>query len=215
MVEAPPAATEAAAADHAYQAADAAPVDASLVQERLENADKLEALVQHPDGEEHHVEPTALGLAPAAFVGLSMLAFLLILVWKKVPGVITSGLDKKIAEIRQQLDEAKGLRAEAEALRKEYADKIASAEKDAAAMLAHAKHEAEAIVAKAEADTEVMIQRRKQMAEDKISAAERAAVEELRATAAAAAATAARGLIAKKHDASADAKLVDDAIAGI
>ena len=83
--------------------------------------------VQVP-GEAHHAEPSALGLAPGGWVGLSMLAFLLILVWKKVPGMLVGGLDAKIAEIRQQLDEAKALRAAAEALRKEYADKIAGAE---------------------------------------------------------------------------------------
>ena len=58
--------------------------------------------------------------------------------------MLVGGLDAKIAEIRQQLDEAKALRSAAEALRKEYADKIAGAEKDAAAMIEHARTEAEA-----------------------------------------------------------------------
>ena len=46
-------------------------------------------------------------------------------------------------------------------------------------------------------------------------AAERGALDELRARAATAAAAAARGLIADQHDAKADRKLVDEAIAGI
>ena len=50
------------------------------------------------------------------------------------------------------------------------------------------------------------------MAEDKIAAEERAALEQLRATAADAAAKAAARLIAERHDAGTDAKLVDDAI---
>ncbi|MBO9603136.1 MAG: hypothetical protein J7496_11595 [Novosphingobium sp.] len=166
-------------------------------------------------GEGHHAEPSALGLAPGGWVGLSMLAFLLILVWKKVPGMLVGGLDAKIAEIRQQLDEAKALRSAAEALRKEYADKIAGAEKDAAAMIEHARTEAEAIVAKAEADSAAVIERRKRMAEDKIAAAERAAIEDVRARAAGAAAQAARGLIVAGHDPKADKALVDQAIAGI
>lgn len=168
-----------------------------------------------PGTEVAHAAPTALGLEPVGWVGLAMLAFMLILVWKKVPGMIVSGLDGKIALIRQQLDEAKALRAEAEALRKEYADKIADAEKDAAAMLEHAQVEAEGIVAKAQADTETMIKRRKQMAEDKIAASERGAVEEVRAKAASAAAAAAGTLIAREHGADADRKLVDQAISGI
>jgi F-type H+-transporting ATPase subunit b len=51
------------------------------------------------------------------------------------------------------------------------------------------------------------------MAEHKIAAEERAAIEGLRAAAASAATNAAEKLIAERHDASADAKLVDQAIA--
>jgi F-type H+-transporting ATPase subunit b len=141
--------------------------------------------------------------------------FIGILIWKGVPKLITRGLDAKIAAIREQLDEAKKLRAEAEALRAEYAAKIAGAEKDAEAMLEHARHEAVAIVEKAQADTEAVMGRRERMAQDKIAAAERAAFDELRARAAAAAAVAARGLIAARHDAAADRQLVDQAIAGL
>ena len=163
-----------------------------------------------------HAQPVAFGFVnPGMWVALAMTTLIAILVWKKVPGLITSGLDSGIAEIRKQLDEAKALRAEAEALRKEYADKIASAEKDAAAMLDHARHEAETIVAKAQADTTDVIARREKMAQDKIGAVERAAVTELRQQAAAAAAAAARGLIKTNHSADADKALVDQAIAGI
>ncbi len=167
------------------------------------------------EGAAEHAEPAAFGLNPGAWVALAMIVLLGVAVWKKVPGVLTAGLDKSIATIKQQLDEAKALRAEAEALRKEYADKIAGAEKDAAAMLDHAKHEAEAIVAKAETDTTAVIARREKMAEDKIAAAERAAIADLRAKAAQAATFAAGKLIATKHDAKADKALVDEAIAGI
>lgn len=164
---------------------------------------------------EHHAEPAAFGLNPVAWVALSMLVLIAVALYMKVPAMLTSGLDAGIAEIKKQLDEAKQLRAEAEALRKEYADKIANAEKDAAAMLEHAKHEAEAIVAKAEADTTAVIGRREKMAADKIAAAERGAVDELRAKAAQAASAAAAKLIAAKHGADADKTLVDEAIAGI
>ena len=163
-----------------------------------------------------HAEPMAFGLiGPGLWVALAMSVLILIALFLGVPKMLTAGLDSGIAEIKKQLDEAKALRAEAEALRKEYADKIANAEKDAAAMLEHAKHEAEAIVAKAEADTTAVIGRREKMAEDKIAAAERGAVAELRARAADAAAVAAKGLIAKNHGAAADKALVDQAIGAI
>lgn len=163
-----------------------------------------------------HAEPAAFGfITPGIWVALAMTTLILIMVWKKVPGMITSGLDSSISQIRQQLDEAKALRAEAEALRNEYAAKIAGAEQDAAAMLEHAAHEADAIVAKAEADTKALIKRREKMAQDKIEAAERAAIDDLRAKAADAATRAARSLITAQHDAKADKALVDEAIAGL
>lgn len=175
-------------------------------------------LVLAAEAAEHgaaHAAPEAFGLGPVTWVAMAMTVLILVAIWKKVPAMITGGLDSSIAEIRKQLDEAKALRAEAEALRQEYADKIASAEQDAAAMLEHAKSEADAIVAKAEADTKALIKRREKMAEDKIAAAERGAIAELRAKAANAAASAARQLIAANHNAKADKSLVDEAIGGI
>lgn len=163
----------------------------------------------------HHPEPSALGIAPGGWVALAILVLVGIAVWKKAPAMLASGLDKSIAEIKAQLAEARTLRAEAEALRQEYADKIANAEKDAAAMIEHARHEAEAIVAKAEKDTTDLITRREKMAEDKIGGTERAALAELRATAASAAAVAAQGLIKAHHSVEADRALVDKAIGSI
>lgn len=181
-----------------------------------ESAHELNATTEAHGGAENHAPPAAFGIiGPTAWVSLSMLVLIIVMIWKKVPGIITGSLDSSIAEIRKQLDEAKSLRAEAEALRKEYADKIANAEKDAAAMIEHARHEADAIIAKAEADTTDMIARREKMADDKIGAAERAAVSELRAKAAQAAAVAARGLIKDNHSAAADKALVDQVISGI
>ncbi|MCB2082477.1 MAG: hypothetical protein H6920_06985 [Sphingomonadaceae bacterium] len=168
--------------------------------------------VDHGGG---HAEPELFGLAPFQIVAVAMAVLILIMVWKKVPGMITGGLDAKIDAIRSQLDEAKKLRAEAEALRDEYKQKIAGAEKDAASMMENAQREADAILEKAEADSAAMVERRKAMAESKIAAAERDAVEDVRNRAASAAATASRKLIADKHDAAADGKLADEVIAGL
>ena len=167
---------------------------------------------------EHHAapQPELLGLLPFQWVSLAMLVLLLIAFFGvKVHKIIGGGLDASIAAIRANLDEAKKLRAEAEALRAEYAAKIASAEQDAEAMLANARKEADGIVAKAEADTAAMIARREQMATDKIAAAERQAVADLRAQAAAASTAAAAALIAERHDAGADKALADQVIAAL
>ena len=73
----------------------------------------------------------------------------------------------------------------------------------------------QAIIAKAEVDTAELVARREKMAQDKIGAAERSAVESLRAQTAEAATSAAGVLIAANHNAKADKALVDEAIAGI
>ena len=167
-------------------------------------------------GGAHAPDPTLFGVLDATvWVSIAMAVFIAILVWKKVPGLITRGLDNQIAAIRTRLDEARALRAEAEALRDEYAKKIAGAEAEAQAMLDHAEQEAAGVLKKAEADAKELTKRRSKMAEDKIAAAERAAIAEVRAKAAEAATRAAATIIAEKHGAEADKALVDKTIAGL
>ncbi|MEO7410109.1 MAG: hypothetical protein ABIU10_02135 [Sphingomicrobium sp.] len=168
------------------------------------------------EGEHHEfIEPAVFGLTPTAWVALAMIAVLALFLWKKVPAAVGKALDGKIAEIRAQLDEAKALRAEAEALKTEYQAKAAAADGEAAAMVERAKSESKAIVAKATKDAEALIERRTQMAESKITAEERAAIDEVRAVAAKAATAAATRLITERRDATADKALVDEAIAGL
>jgi F-type H+-transporting ATPase subunit b len=162
-----------------------------------------------------HVEPTAFGFDAAGWVALAMVAVFAILLWKRVPAAIGKALDKKIATIREQLDEAAQLRAEAEALKTEYEGRAAAADAEAATMIERARREAEGIVEQARTDTAALIDRRTRMAEDKIAAAERAAVDEVRARAARAAAAAAASLIAEDMDAAADKAMVDRTIAGL
>lgn len=167
-------------------------------------------------GETNHPDPSIGGVLDATvIVSIAMAVFIAILLWKKVPGLITRGLDNQIAAIRQRLDEAKALRAEAEALRDEYASKIAGAEQDAANIVAHAQEESKALIADAERNATELTARRAKMAEDKIAAAERQAVQDIRAKTAQAASAAAAKLIAQRHDAGADKALVDSTIAGL
>lgn len=164
---------------------------------------------------EDHVTPTALGFDASMLVALAMLAVIALALWKKVPAMIAGALDNQIAGIREQLDQATALRAEAEAIKAEYEAKAKQAAIDADAMKAAAEEEAKAIVARAKSDATALIGRRTQAAEDKIAAAERAAIADVRKTAATAAAAAAAQLIAAHHDAKADAALIDQSIASL
>ncbi len=192
-----------------------APVTAEAVDAAVDHSAHVEQ-VEAGHAAQTHPQPELWGLAPYQVVSVAMAVLLLFaFLGAKVHKSIIGGLDGKIEAIRQQLDEAKQLRAEAEALRGEYAAKIAGAEKDAEAMLVNAQHEADALLAKAEADSTAMVERRQRMAEDKISAAEREAVQDVRNRAVSAATAASRQLIADKHDADADRALADQVIAGI
>ncbi|HEX9933230.1 MAG TPA: F0F1 ATP synthase subunit B [Allosphingosinicella sp.] len=167
------------------------------------------------DGGPPHAEPAALGLNATAWVALAMAVVIAIMIWKKVPAAIGRALDRRIEGIREQLDEARRLREEAEALRAEYEAKHAGAEAEAATLIERARAEADAIRTQAEADAASLIERRTRMAENKIAAAERSALAEVRAKAVDAAAAAAERLIRERHDAGADRTMVDETIAGL
>lgn len=191
----------------------------ALVAENLSEAASLEGMPENVSAGhaaagtvEHHVDPTALGMTATAWVSLAMVIVILLLLWKKVPAIIGSSLDKKIASIRANLDEAAALRADAEKLKAEYEAKAQAAAREAEEMLAHARSEAQAIVEQAKVDAGALIERRGKMAEDKIAAAERGAIAEVRAKAASAAAGAAAVIIAQRNDAKTDKVLIDSAI---
>ncbi len=162
---------------------------------------------------EQHEAPTALLLTPGGWVAASMVFVFGIMLYAKVPAIIGAALDKKIDGIKEQLNAASRLRAEAEALKSEYEKKVRGAAKDAEALKAAAEDEAKLIIAKAKVDATALIARRTKSAEDKIGAAERAAIADVRARAAEAATAAAARLIAANHDAKADKGLVDTTIA--
>ena len=164
----------------------------------------------------HHAEPALLGLTAEGWVYVGLTLFILLALFVgKAPRKIAEALDKRIAETRRTLDEAQAIRAEAEALLAEAKARAAASAGDAQAILAHAEQEAGDLIAKAEADATELMARRARMAEDKIAAAERAALNEVRAKAATAAAAAAGELIAQRHDAAADKALVDKTISGL
>ncbi|MES2138033.1 MAG: hypothetical protein V4502_13370 [Pseudomonadota bacterium] len=189
-------------------------LDAQVIAAAPESGGHGTGIAHHTDAT-HAPEAKALGLDAPAWIALAMIVVIAVMLWKKVPGAIAGALDAKIALIRDQLAEAEALRKEAEALKAEYEKKAKSADKDRDALIERARHEADEIVAKAQSDAEALIERRTRMAEDKIAAEERLAVEQLRSAAADAASKAAARLIAERHDAKSDAKIVDQAIEDI
>ena len=166
-------------------------------------------------GHEEH-GPTLLGLSAEGWVYVGLTIFLLLAIfYAKAPQKIAEALDARIANTKRQLDEATAIRAEAEALLADAKRRSAASAGDAAAIIDQAEAEAKLMLAKAESDAADLMARRSKMAEDKIAAAERGAIADLRAKAADAATHAAQQIIATRHDSGADKPLVDRTIAGL
>lgn len=127
---------------------------------------------------------------------VALFIFLGLLVYLKVPGMISKSLDARAVKIRHDLDEARRLREEAQGLLAEFQQKRKEAEKEAADIVQAAKREAELLVEEAHKKTEDYVTRRTAMAEQKIAQAEREAVNEVRSSAVDIAVEAARKLLA-------------------
>ncbi len=138
---------------------------------------------------------------------VALLIFIAVVIYYKVPGLISKSLDQRANNIREELAEAKRLREEAKQLLEEFQQKRKQAEKDAAEIVAAAKREADMLLEDAQRKTEEYVTRRTALAEQKIEQAEREAVIEVRASAVDIAVEAARKLLADKVDAKSSAEI--------
>lgn len=129
---------------------------------------------------------------------VALIIFLAIVVYMKVPGMIAKALDARADKIRNELEEARKLREEAQSLLAEYQKKRKEAEKEAADIVDAAKREAEMISAEARQKTEDYVARRTALAEQKIAQAESDALDEVRGSAVDMALAAAARIIGEK-----------------
>lgn len=121
-------------------------------------------------------------------------------------------LDKRIEEVRSQLEEAERLREEAQSVLAQYQREHRDAMKAAEDIVAHADSEAQRLRQKAEADLQESIKRREAQAKDRIAQAEAQAIRDIRNTAVDVAMTASRKALAESVDAATQEKLVQQAM---
>ena len=143
---------------------------------------------------------------------LAFILFVVVLIYFGVPGMIGGMLDKRADQIKAELDEAKSLREEAQALLASYERKQKEVQAQADRIVATAKTEAAEAATQAKKDLEVSIARRLAAAEDQIASAEASAVKEVRDQAVVIAVAAAREVIAGQVKAADANKMIDDAI---
>lgn len=152
--------------------------------------------------------------SPEFWVAVSLVIFVGLAAWKGLRPFLDS-LDQRSEKIRNELDEARSLREEAQALLADYKRKQRDALADAEQIVDHARQEAERLAKKAEVDLKEQLARREQQALDKIAQAEQQALREVRDQAVDLAIAATAKLIESKLTDKDAAKLVDDSITGL
>jgi len=148
---------------------------------------------------------------PTFWVGVAFVltvGFIAKPIWRGMSG----SLDERADKIRTQIEEARKLREDAQALLAEYQRKQRDALSEAEAIVAQAKEEAARMKEQAEQDLEHSIERRKAQALDRIAQSEAQALASVRNTAVDVAVAAAEKLIAEKMDDGQQALLVDQSI---
>lgn len=144
---------------------------------------------------------------------LAFIVFVTALVYFGVPGMITKMLDTRADGIQSELDEAKKLREEAQALLASYKRKQAEVQEQADAIVANARSEAERAAEDAKAEIKASVARRLASAQEKLDSARAAAEKDVRNQAITTAVAAARDVVARQTSAKDASSLIDEAIA--
>ncbi|HEY5081838.1 MAG TPA: ATP F0F1 synthase subunit B [Bauldia sp.] len=146
---------------------------------------------------------------------VSLIIFFGIVIYLKVPRSLGGSLDKRAETIRGELEQAKKLRLEAEALLKEYQRKAQAAEAEAGEIVEQARREAAALASEGKRRMEEYVVSRTRLAEQKIAQAEAQAVREVRALSADVAVAAAEKLLGQRVKGEGGAGLVARSIADV
>ena len=146
---------------------------------------------------------------------VALVLFFALIAYFKVPAMIGKALDSRSDKIRNDLEEARRLREEAQQLLAEYQRKRKEAEAEAETIVSAAKREADALKADAERKTEDYVTRRTAIAEQKIAQAEGQAIAEVKAAAVDIAVEAAESLMGKKMSGAAGGDMFKKSLAEV
>lgn len=145
-------------------------------------------------------------------VGLAVVIFLGIVAYFGVHKMIGGALDSRAERIRNELDEVRRLREEAQATFAQFERKQREVDSQAQEIVDRAKKDAEQAGEKAKADLEASIERRLRQAEEQIGMAEAKALREVRNRAVEVAVAAAGEVIARNMPEEKADALVEDSI---
>lgn len=148
------------------------------------------------------------------WVGISFVVFVAAVIKFAGKGII-GALDKKIEQIKVEIETAERLKKEAQDLLAEFQTKQRDAEKAAAEIIEQAKASALAVQKAAEADLAETMERREAQLTDRLKRIEEKAIADIQNHAAELAIKATREIVEKTLDDKSNTKLVDQAIASV
>jgi F-type H+-transporting ATPase subunit b len=154
-------------------------------------------------------------LAHGSFWVLVAVLIFIVLFGAKIAVPLGRLLDNRADAVRQSLDEAAQLKAEAEAMLVDARKKRTQALAEAKDILARAREEAARTAAELTAEAEMRAHARERMVEERISSAQASAIAEVRSTAVEVAIAATAQALREGLTAAEDAPLVDHAIAEV
>lgn len=146
---------------------------------------------------------------------IGFILFLALLFYFNVPAMILKMLDDRAETIRSELDEARNLRDEAQAVLAAYERKSREVAEQSQRIIDHAREEARLAADAAKEDLKQSIARRLKAAEEQITSAEEKATRELRNRAVDVAIAAAAKILADSITATEANKRIDAAIAEV
>lgn len=155
---------------------------------------------------------SALFMDGTFWVAVSFFLFVGLLLWFGVAGRVNAALDARAEAIKNELEEARKLREEAQAMLAQYQRKQRDAEQEAQEIVSQARHEAERLAAETKRKLAEQVERRTALAEQKISQAEAQAAKEVRDAATEIAIAAAARVIGETSDASRQDALIDQSL---
>jgi F-type H+-transporting ATPase subunit b len=149
------------------------------------------------------------------WVAIAFVIFVGVLAYYQVHKSVLRSLDQRRDRIKSELDEARRLKEEAQALLASYRQKKEQVEHEAQAILAGAQAEAERLAKETATRMEELIGRRTQMAETKIAQAEAQAVADVRAAAADAGVAAAAHILSRTVKDNVAESLINEGVAAL
>jgi F-type H+-transporting ATPase subunit b len=145
------------------------------------------------------------------WVAFSFFLFLALVIKVAGKGIIGT-LDKKIAQIRSEIETAEQLKKEAQALLNDFRQKQFDAERTATQIIEQAKASARAAQQAAEADLHETMERREAQLAERLKRIEERAIADIRNHAADLTIQATREIVTKSMDEKTSNRLIDQAI---